>query len=148
MSHLVEQMGRTSRGAITGILTVLVDGDDLDEPISDSVRSFVDGHIILSRQLAEKGHFPAIDVLKSTSRLFRDVTDEAHQRAAQNLRSILATHNEVGDLIRIGAYQGGSDEVDKAIRVMPKLNGFLQQKVGQASRFSETRKWMEQIAAI
>ena len=107
LAHLLEQLGATGSGTVTGIVSVLVDGDDLDEPISDAVRAIVDGHFVLDRKLAEMGHFPAIDVSRSVSRVFLDVTTPPHQRAAGKLRAILATHSEVADLIRIGAYTPG-----------------------------------------
>ena len=102
------------------MLTVLVDGDDMDEPITDAVRSFVDGHIVLDRRLAEKGHFPAISVGQSVSRVMHDVTDAAHQDAARKVRAILATYAEAEDLIRIGAYvkrqHAGTGQGDRAAR--------------------------------
>ncbi len=147
LSNLLEQLGTSSTGVITGVLTVLVDGDDLDEPVSDAVRSIVDGHVVLDRQLAEKGHFPAVSVGKSLSRVFRNVTSPGHQAAARKVRAIRATHEEVADLIRVGAYQNGSSpQVDAAIRLMPLLDGFLTQNIGDRSSFEETVQVLEQIA--
>jgi flagellum-specific ATP synthase len=141
-------MGNGSRGSITGILTVLVDGGDLDEPISDAVRSLVDGHIVLDRRLAERGQYPAINIGASISRISNDVTDTAHQQAARKLRAILATYSEAEDLIRIGAYvRGSSPQVDKALELRPAVLSFLNQPVNERSTWTETRAALERIAA-
>lgn len=148
LSHLLEQLGSTETGTVTGIVSVLVDGDDMDEPISDAVRSIVDGHFVLDRKLAEMGHFPAIDVGRSVSRVFLDVTRPEHRQAAGTLRAMLATHNEVADLIRIGAYvHGSSAEVDAAIKLMPVLKTFLRQNIGEHARLEDTVAALRQIAA-
>jgi flagellum-specific ATP synthase len=148
LAHLLEQLGATETGTVTGIVSVLVDGDDMDEPISDSVRAVVDGHFVLDRKLAEMGHFPAIDVSRSVSRVFLDVTTPEHQQVAGKLRTILATYNDVADLIRIGAYTPGSSaEVDMAIKLMPVLRTLLRQGIGEYARFDETVVAMQQIAA-
>jgi flagellum-specific ATP synthase len=148
LSTTLEQLGQTNEGTITGILTVLVDGDELEEPVSDAVRSMVDGHVVLDRKLAEKGHYPAIDVGRSLSRVFYDVTDAAHHRESSSLRAILATHEEVADLIRVGAYvTGSSAQIDKAIGLMPAVGLFLRQQIGQYSTFDQTRQAMDRIAA-
>src|SRR5262249_6208790 len=115
LATLIECLGNNDKGSITGILTILVDGDDLDEPISDAVRSLVDGHIVLDRRLAEKGHYPAIDVARSISRVAHEIITEPHRIAARKVRAILAVYAEVEDLIRIGAYaKGTSPQIDKA----------------------------------
>ena len=148
LSSILEMLGQTSDGAITGILTVLVDGDDMDDPIADAVRAIVDGHIVLDRQLAEKGHFPAIDVAASLSRVFRDVTSPLHQASALGLRRILATHDEVADLIRIGAYESGSSpQVDRAIALLPSVHAFLQQEPDTFTPWEDTQNAMAQIAS-
>lgn len=148
LANLLEQLGNTPDGSVTGILTVLVDGDDMDEPISDAVRGILDGHLVLDRSLAEKGHYPAIAVNRSLSRVFRDVTTKEHQAAAQKIRSILATWQEVADLVRIGAYaKGSSPRVDRALMLLPKVEQFLMQRAGSFSSFQDTRKQMEEIAA-
>src|SRR5207249_452782 len=114
----VERLGNAARGSITGLLTVLVDGDDLDEPVSDAVRSLVDGHVVLDRVLAERGHYPAINVSRSVSRIANEVTTPEQQRAARKLRAVLATYTEAQDLIRIGAYvKGSSPQIDKAVEL-------------------------------
>ncbi|HEV3439229.1 MAG TPA: EscN/YscN/HrcN family type III secretion system ATPase, partial [Gemmata sp.] len=129
-------------------LTVLVDGGDMDEPVSDSVRSLVDGHIVLDRKIAERGIYPAIDVSRSISRVANDVVNREHILAARKLRAILATYGEVQDLIRIGAYmRGSSPQIDKAIELMPKIEKFLKQDVGERSTFEQTRTAMLQLAS-
>ena len=148
LAATLERLGNGAEGSITGFITVLVDGDDLDEPISDAARSLLDGHIVLDRRMAERAHFPAISVAKSISRVSRDVCDMTHLIAARNTRSAVAVYEEAEDLIRIGAYaKGTSPPIDRAIELMPVINGFLQQEVGQRSTFEETRSWLERIAA-
>lgn len=148
LANTVERLGNAAVGGITALLTVLVEGGDLDEPISDSVRSLVDGHIVLDRKIAERGVYPAIDVSKSISRVATEVVDRDHALAARKLRAILATHADVQDLIRIGAYvRGSSAQVDKAIELMPRVEKFLRQDVGERSTFEQTRAGLLQIAA-
>ncbi len=132
LPRLLERVGAGRRGSITGIFTVLVDGDDMNEPIGDAVRGIVDGHIVLSRKLAHANHFPAIDVLHSVSRVMPRVTDDNLRLAAGQARSLLAAYAEAEALIRIGAYKEGSDpHTDAAIRAHEPLNGFLRQDPGQ-----------------
>lgn len=139
MAALLERLGNDQHGSITGLITILVDGDDFHEPIADAARSILDGHIVLDRRLAALGHFPAINVLQSLSRLFREVTSPQQQVAADELRKVLATYEEVAELIQIGLYQAESvPEVDRAIRKLPAVNRFLQQHIGEVSTFSET----------
>lgn len=139
LANTVESLGNASRGSVTGILTVLVEGGDMEEPIADAVRSLVDGHVVLDRRLAEKGIYPAINVAQSLSRIAGDVMTSEHQRAARKARSILATYAEVEDLLRIGAYvKGTSPEIDKAIELYPHLLRFLNQQTGERTTFSET----------
>jgi flagellum-specific ATP synthase len=148
LANYVECMGNAATGSITGVLTVLVDGDDMDEPITDAVRSFVDGHIVLDRKLAEKGHFPAISVGQSVSRVMHDVTDPAHQDCARKVRAILATYAEAEDLIRIGAYVKGSmPSLDKAIELREKILPWLRQAKNERSTLAQTREAMQRIAA-
>jgi flagellum-specific ATP synthase len=147
IASTLEALGNSESGSITGILTVLVDGDDLDEPITDAARSVLDGHVVLSRKLAEKGHFPAVDVGASISRVFRDVTSPEHQTAARKVRSIMATHAEVADLIQIGAYQRGSvPQIDRAVELLPRVHQFLQQPVGAWSSQADTEQQMHKLA--
>jgi FliI/YscN family ATPase len=128
LPKLMERAGNSEHGTITAFYTVLVDGDDFNEPISDAARSILDGHIILSRELAARNHYPAIDVLHSLSRVMPAVTTPEHREAAAHLRRVLATYEKARDLINIGAYVAGSDKgIDEAIAVMPKALAFLQQ---------------------
>ncbi|GIW82457.1 MAG: flagellum-specific ATP synthase [Gemmatales bacterium] len=148
LANTVERMGNDDRGTMTGILTVLVDGGDLDEPISDAVRSLVDGHLVLDRRLAERGQYPAIHIGSSISRVANDIMDERHRKAARKMREILATYAEVEDLIRIGAYvRGTSPSVDRAIELHPEVQAFLRQDINERTPFAETRARMEQITA-
>jgi flagellum-specific ATP synthase len=137
---LLERTGNLERkGSITGIYTVLVEGDDMNEPIADTVRSIVDGHIILSRDLAHKGHYPAIDVLSSISRVMSDIVERDHLDMARKLVRVLATYREAEDLINIGAYVDGSDpNIDFAKKMIRKINSFLQQDIGQNISFKES----------
>ncbi|QEG23369.1 FliI/YscN family ATPase [Mariniblastus fucicola] len=147
MAVLLEQLGTSKKGSITGILTVLVDGDDMNEPIADAARSILDGHIVLDRKLAHKGHFPAIDILASASRLFTEVASDEHQQAAIAARQIVASFRDVEDLIQIGAYQKGAiPATDAAVAALPTVNQFLQQAVGQPSGFDETTQRLGDIA--
>jgi flagellum-specific ATP synthase len=128
LPRLLERAGPDQNGSITGIFTVLVEGDDMNEPVSDAVRGTVDGHIVLSRDLAQSNHYPAIDVLQSVSRLMGRVASPEHQAAAEEARSLLASYRQVEDLVNVGAYERGSDpETDRAIEAYPALVDFLQQ---------------------
>ncbi len=128
MPRLLERAGTSDRGTITGFYTVLVEGDDLTEPVTDTVRGTLDGHIVLTRALAAENHYPAIDVLESVSRVMPRVADDAHRRAAGKVRQMLATYREARDLINIGAYVAGSNpQIDEAIRLLPEINAFLRQ---------------------
>jgi len=130
LPRLLERAGPAAAGTITGIFTVLVEGDDMNEPISDAARGILDGHIVLSRDLAEAGHYPAIDVLQSVSRVMPRVADHDEVEAAQEARRLLAAYDEVEDLINVGAYEEGSDpETDRAVAAHPSLTDFLQQPV-------------------
>jgi flagellum-specific ATP synthase len=146
LASTVERLGNGSAGSMTGILTVLVDGEDMDEPIADAMRSFVDGHVVLERRLAERGHYPAINVGRSISRVAHDVAGAAHRQAARKLRAIQATYAEAEDLIRIGAYvKGSSPAIDRAIEMLPAVNRFLRQEVGEASTFEQTQAALVQL---
>ena len=128
LPKLLERTGRTSSGSITGFYTVLVEGDDTNEPVSDAVRGILDGHIMLSRKLAQQGHFPAIDILSSISRLMPEITSDEHRQSATSLRQILSAYQQSEDLISIGAYQSGSNAaVDAAIRLQEPIRSFLRQ---------------------
>jgi flagellum-specific ATP synthase len=139
MPKLLERTGTNDRGTITGLYTVLVEGDDFNEPISDTVRSILDGHIMLSRDLAHKNHYPSIDVLASISRVMTDITDEEHKTAAGNIRNLLALYNKNADLINIGAYVTGSDSnIDRAIRLIDEINDFLKQPTLEKADYQQT----------
>jgi flagellum-specific ATP synthase len=147
LPRLLERAGSfEGEGSITGFYTTLVEGDDMNDPIGDSVRSIVDGHIVLSRSLAQKGHFPAIDVMQSSSRVMRAVSTNEHVRLAQKLRETLAVYKDAEDLINIGAYKPGSNpKIDKAIKVIDQVNDFLKQKVEDPSNFNQTLRQLQQI---
>ncbi|WP_394185557.1 flagellar protein export ATPase FliI [Metabacillus halosaccharovorans] len=130
LPKLLERTGTNELGTITAFYTVLVDGDDLNEPISDTVRGILDGHIVLDRQLANKGQFPAINVLKSISRVMNQIVDSNHKSSASKLRDLLSTYLNSEDLINIGAYKRGSSrEIDEAIKYYPKIISYLKQNV-------------------
>jgi flagellum-specific ATP synthase len=146
MPRLVERLGRAGNGSITGILTVLVENDDLADPVADSARSLLDGHIVLSRKLADRGHYPAVDILQSVSRLMPAVVSHEHRVAAQKLKEIYAIYTDAEDLINIGAFSPGSNRrIDGAITLIDRINGFLVQPITQRTSFEETVK---QLAAI
>jgi flagellum-specific ATP synthase len=146
LPRLLERAGRSEHGSITGFFTVLVEGDDFNEPICDAVRGILDGHIILSRALAARNHYPAIDVLNSVSRVMPALTSKDHLRLAAGARKNLATYEKARDLINIGAYVSGTDpDIDTAIRVMPNLTDFLQQGRDEPSGFDATLAGLEQI---
>ena len=126
---LLERAGLTETGSITALYTVLMEGDDMNEPISDEVRSILDGHIVLSGSLAQKGHYPAIDVLRSVSRVMNDIVTEEHRNAAQSLRSRLSKYNEIELLLKLGEFEFGKDqEADVAVNTVDSLNAFLKQQ--------------------
>jgi len=139
LPRLLERAGTSPAGSITGIYNVLVEADDMGDPVGDTVRSILDGHIVLSRDLAARSHYPAVDVLASVSRVMVDVTDPMHQRCARRLRSVLATYADAEDLINIGAYVDGSNSrIDYAKSKIDDINAFLQQDVEEAAEFGET----------
>ncbi|QDT39058.1 FliI/YscN family ATPase [Stratiformator vulcanicus] len=143
LPRLLERSGRTSRGSITGIYTILVDGDDTSEPISDTVRGVLDGHVMLSRRLAERAHWPAIDVPASISRLMPMLASADHLSAADHIRRVLAAHRDAEDLISIGAYQNGADPlVDQAVRCEALLRDFLCQSISESTPAEETRRYL------
>ncbi|MGC6488556.1 MAG: FliI/YscN family ATPase [Planctomycetota bacterium] len=146
LPRLVERLGSNDRGTITGMLTVLVDGDDMNEPVSDALRGYLDGHIVLSRRIAERGRFPAIDVLGSVSRLMPKVTDDEHQEQARRVRELLAHYEENRDLVSVGAYRQGADPLlDQAIARIQPIEELLYH--GKAPRSaSETLARMQQLA--
>jgi len=139
MPRLIERLGCAEKGSITGILTVLVENDDLTDPVADSARSLLDGHIVLSRKLAERGHYPAVDILQSVSRLMPAVVTEEHKATAQKLKRIYSIYADAEDLINIGAFSSGSNRhIDGAIALIDKINNFLVQPVRDRTSFQET----------
>ncbi|HEY8269493.1 MAG TPA: FliI/YscN family ATPase [Pseudobdellovibrionaceae bacterium] len=149
LPKLLERAGSfEGEGSITGFYTTLVDGDDMNDPIGDAVRSIVDGHIVLSRSLAHKGHFPAIDILQSSSRVMKNVSSAEHVKMAQKLREILATYRESEDLINIGAYKAGSNpRIDKAVKLIDGVNQFLKQDVEDRANFNQCLRQMQGLLA-
>ena len=146
MPKLLERAGRNQNGSITGLYTVLVDGDDFNEPITDTARSILDGHIILSRKLGHKNHYPAIDVLQSISRCMSQIATKEHKALAGKIKNILATYQESEDLINIGAYKKGSNRnIDYAIEKIDAVNEFLKQDVDAKFKFQESLELMKQI---
>jgi len=146
MPKLLERAGRTYKGSITGLYTVLVDGDDFNEPITDTARGILDGHIVLSRKLGHKNHYPAIDVLASISRCMSSIASEEHKKMAGNLKNVLATYNDAEDLINIGAYRAGSNkDIDYAISKIDKVNNFLKQDVNSKFLFDDEVKLLGEI---
>ncbi|WP_338625258.1 flagellar protein export ATPase FliI [Selenomonas sp. TAMA-11512] len=144
LPRLLERTGTSAKGSITGIYTVLVDGDDMNEPIADAVRSILDGHIVLSRQIAAQNHFPAIDVLGSVSRVMVEVVDDNHMKASQQMRALMAVYKEAEDLIHIGAYvKGSSKRIDEAVAKIDSINEFLCQEIYEQSSFEETVQSLE-----
>jgi flagellum-specific ATP synthase len=146
MPRLIERLGCAENGSITGILTVLVENDDLADPVADSARSLLDGHIVLSRKLAERGHYPAVDILQSVSRLMPVVTSKKHRLAAQKLREIYAIYIDAEDLINIGAFSPGSNRhIDGALALIDKIRDFLIQPVRDRTDFAKT---VDRLTAI
>lgn len=146
LPRLLERAGTSAKGSITGIYTVLVDGDDMNEPIADAVRSILDGHIVLSRNIAAQNHFPAIDVLASVSRVMSAVVPKEHMEANRKLRALMAVYKEAEDLIHIGAYvKGSSQKIDEAIQKIDAINDFLCQGVFEVQGFEETIQRLEGI---
>jgi flagellum-specific ATP synthase len=140
LPKLVERAGTTDRaGSITGLYTILVEGDDMNEPVADAARSLLDGHVELSRRIAERGRFPAVDVLSSVSRVMPDVTSAEHQALAREARQVLATYRDAEDLISVGAYAEGSDPaIDRARRLQPALQAFLSQPRGEVTSLADS----------
>ncbi len=146
MPKLLERAGNSDKGSITGLYTVLVDGDDFNEPITDTARSILDGHIVLSRRLGQKNHYPAIDVLASISRCMSAIASDEHKSAAGRLRNVLGTYDEAEDLINIGAYKNGTNvAIDYAIQKINAVNQFLMQGTMEKFTFEEIIERLEAI---
>jgi flagellum-specific ATP synthase len=134
LPKLLERAGPGATGSITGLYTVLVEGDDMQDPVGDAARSILDGHVALSRRLSTSGHYPSIDVLESVSRVAPNVTDRGQQDDATTLRRLLAAHRDIRELVEIGAYAAGSDQdADRALDLLPRINAFLRQRVDEPS---------------
>lgn len=145
LPKLLERMGTGEKGSITGFITVLVEGDDFNEPISDAARSILDGHIMLTRDLAARNHYPAVDVLHSVSRLMPAITTRQHRQAAAEMRKLMATYEKARDLVNIGAYVSGSDpDIDAALAALPAINSFLQQETLEFTPFEQTTVGLSQ----
>jgi flagellum-specific ATP synthase len=139
LQRVLERTGTSPKGSITALYTVLMEGEDINDPVVDTVRGIVDGHIFLSRRVAEMNHYPAIDVLGSISRLFPEVTDQEHQQAAAKMRALLALYRENKDLIEVGMYTKGSNpKLDMAIEMMPEINRFLRQSIKDTVNMDHT----------
>jgi len=146
MPKLLERAGRACTGSITGLYTVLVDGDDFNEPITDTARSILDGHIMLSRKLVHKNHYPAIDILQSISRCMSQIVKKEQKIAVGKLKNVLATYTDAEDLINIGAYKNGSNpSIDYAIKKIDAVNEFLMQEIADKISMEETVKWLESL---
>ncbi|MGA2011400.1 MAG: FliI/YscN family ATPase [Solirubrobacteraceae bacterium] len=148
LPRLLERAGTSPRGSITGLYTVLVDGDDMNEPIADAARSILDGHIVLTRSLAHAGHYPAIDVLQSVSRLIGEIVSDDVREAGQRLRAALAAYREKEDLISIGAYQPGTDALlDSAIALRPRIDAYLRQRVQEYTSLNDADNALLSLAS-
>ncbi len=146
MPRLVERLGKAATGSITGILTVLVESDDMSDPVADHARSLLDGHVVLSRRLAERGHYPAVDIMQSISRLMTAVTAAGHKQAALKLKEIYATYADAEDLINIGAFAPGSNRrIDGAVALIDRIRDFLIQPTGQRTEFAKTVELLREI---
>lgn len=146
LPRLLERSGPGRKGTITAFYTVLVEGDDMNEPIADTVRGILDGHIVLSRELAEQNHYPAVDILASVSRLMSEVVTSDHMQLAGRFRSLLAVYKDAEDLINIGAYARGSNpRIDLAIELIDGMRRFLQQGVKEKAAWEETYQYLQQV---
>lgn len=148
LPSLLERAGNSNKGSITALYTVLVDGDDLTEPVTDAARGILDGHFVLSRDLANRSIYPAVDILQSVSRLMNDITSLEHKKCASDIRTLLSTYRDAEDLINIGAYQKGSNEkIDLAIQYFDKIQDFIQQEVDENVSLDETVLKMQALLA-
>ena len=148
LPKLLERAGTSDKGSITAIYTVLVEGDDMTEPVADETRSILDGHIILSRKLAGANHYPAIDVLKSVSRVMKAVVTETHLKNASRFRELLSKYEDIELLVKIGEYQQGSDPAaDEAIAKIDAANAFLKQGIHEKSTIDQTLEQLSQIVS-
>jgi flagellum-specific ATP synthase len=146
LPKLLERAGNSDKGSITGLYTVLVDGDDLTEPVTDTARGILDGHIVLSRSLANRNQYPAIDVLASVSRVMPEIVTNEHKKIAAEIKKVMAIYKDAEDLINIGAYVKGSNEkIDYAIDVIDNIIGFIEQEVDEKFLYDEVIKMLKNI---
>ncbi len=146
LPKLLERAGTGTRGSITGLYTVLVEGDDMNEPIADAVRSILDGHIVLSRDLANLNHYPAIDVLQSISRLMSSIISKEHRNIASRIKNIMAVYKKSSDLIEVGAYVNGTNQkIDYAVKYIDKINDFLKQDISEKETFDSMLEKLRNI---
>jgi flagellum-specific ATP synthase len=145
---LLERAGAWhNSGSITGLYTVLVEGDDMNEPVADAMRAILDGHIVLRRELAARNHYPAIDVLSSVSRLMTDVVDQEHLDMAGKIKDLMATYARSEDMVNIGAYiKGSNPEIDRAIEMAPHIRGFLRQSFDSCTPLPQARQQLFELA--
>jgi flagellum-specific ATP synthase len=147
LPEILERAGKTATGSVTGFYTVLVEGDDFNEPIPDAVKGITDGHVWLSRSLANRGHFPAVDVVQSISRVRGDVCDADQLRAARKVLGLVATYNEIEDLVNIGAYvPGANPEFDLAVQARPRIQSYLRQEAGAPCLLEDSKKQLFELA--
>ncbi|MDR0818063.1 MAG: flagellar protein export ATPase FliI [Oscillospiraceae bacterium] len=148
MPKLLERSGNSDKGSITGLYTVLVDGDDMDEPIADTARGILDGHIVLSRKLANSNHYPPIDILASVSRVMPEIVTKEHYGLAGTVKNMMAVYNEAEDLINIGAYKSGANpEIDNSIKLHPVIQTFLRQASSESATFEDTQEKLRAMLA-
>ena len=147
LPQLLERAGKTDKGSITGLYTVLVEGDDINEPVADAVRGTLDGHVWLSRKLANRGHYPAIATLESISRVMPDIVTAEHLSAAREVRAVLAVWDDIEDLVNIGAYAAGTNiEYDIAVEMKPEIDAFLCQGMSESSTAKAGSEGVIQLA--
>ncbi|WP_303674838.1 FliI/YscN family ATPase [Vampirovibrio chlorellavorus] len=148
LQKVLERTGITEKGSITALYTVLMEGDDINDPVVDTVRGIIDGHIFLSRKIAAQNRYPAIDILGSVSRLFTEICDEEHMRAAGKMRELMAVYQDARDLIDVGAYEHGSNpKIDVAIRMMPEIDNFLRQRINDDVSMESTLNQLKGMMA-
>jgi flagellum-specific ATP synthase len=148
LQRLLERSGNNDKGSITGIYTVLVENDDLNGPIPDMARGILDGHIVLSRRLADRNHFPAIDVLSSVSRVMQDIVDDNHWSIARQMKKYISIYREIEDQYNLGLIEKGKDpEIDKSVHLHRKIDAFLKQDIKESYEMTDTLVNMEQIVS-
>ena len=148
LQKVLERTGITEKGSITALYTVLMEGDDINDPVVDTVRWIIDGHIFLSRKIAAQNRYPAIDILGSVSRLFTEICDQDHMQSAAKMRELMAVYQDARDLIDVGAYEHGSNpKIDIAIRMMPEIDNFLRQRINDQVTMETTLGQLKDMMA-